>query len=74
MEDPMGKVKQQDNPFIEPSQQHAVVDMKGRRVSTERYTTFFAVNLTIFLFSNSNFLLIFASNNVLVPFLTLLLL
>ncbi|XP_048512260.1 sodium channel protein para isoform X30 [Athalia rosae] len=28
MEDPMGKVKQQDNPFIEPSQQHAVVDMK----------------------------------------------
>ncbi|XP_012272837.1 sodium channel protein para isoform X4 [Orussus abietinus] len=27
-EDPMGKTKQQDNPFIEPSQQHAVVDMK----------------------------------------------
>ncbi|XP_015185100.1 PREDICTED: sodium channel protein para isoform X7 [Polistes dominula] len=26
--DPMGKAKQQDNPFIEPSQQHAVVDMK----------------------------------------------
>lgn len=29
LEDPMGKAKQQDNPFIEPSQQHAVVDMKG---------------------------------------------
>lgn len=29
MEDPLGKTKQQDNPFIEPSQQHAVVDMKG---------------------------------------------
>lgn len=29
MEDPLGKNKQQDNPFIEPSQQHAVVDMKG---------------------------------------------
>ncbi|XP_006613081.1 sodium channel protein para isoform X27 [Apis dorsata] len=28
LEDPMGKAKQQDNPFIEPSQQHAVVDMK----------------------------------------------
>ncbi|XP_026827719.1 sodium channel protein para isoform X19 [Ooceraea biroi] len=28
LEDPMGKTKQQDNPFIEPSQQHAVVDMK----------------------------------------------
>ncbi|XP_046749971.1 sodium channel protein para isoform X3 [Diprion similis] len=28
IDDPMGKVKQQDNPFIEPSQQHAVVDMK----------------------------------------------
>ncbi|KAK0084025.1 hypothetical protein PV325_007766 [Microctonus aethiopoides] len=28
MEDPLGKNKQQDNPFIEPSQQHAVVDMK----------------------------------------------
>lgn len=28
--DPMGKAKQQDNPFIEPSQQHAVVDMKGK--------------------------------------------
>ncbi|XP_024936090.1 sodium channel protein para isoform X10 [Cephus cinctus] len=28
MEDPMNKMKQQDNPFIEPSQQHAVVDMK----------------------------------------------
>jgi len=28
-EDPMGKTKQQDNPFIEPSQQHTVVDMKG---------------------------------------------
>ncbi|XP_043273603.1 sodium channel protein para isoform X4 [Venturia canescens] len=28
MEDPLGKTKQQDNPFIEPSQQHAVVDMK----------------------------------------------
>ncbi|XP_071554611.1 sodium voltage-gated channel paralytic isoform X10 [Temnothorax nylanderi] len=27
-EDPMGKTKQQDNPFIEPSQQHTVVDMK----------------------------------------------
>lgn len=26
----MGKAKQQDNPFIEPSQQHAVVDMKGK--------------------------------------------
>lgn len=25
----MGKTKQQDNPFIEPSQQHTVVDMKG---------------------------------------------
>lgn len=30
LEDPMGKAKQQDNPFIEPSQQHAVVDMKGK--------------------------------------------
>lgn len=30
LDDPMGKAKQQDNPFIEPSQQHAVVDMKGR--------------------------------------------
>lgn len=30
MEDPLGKNKQQDNPFIEPSQQHAVVDMKGQ--------------------------------------------
>lgn len=29
LEDPMGKTKQQDNPFIEPSQQHTVVDMKG---------------------------------------------
>lgn len=29
VEDPMGKTKQQDNPFIEPSQQHTVVDMKG---------------------------------------------
>lgn len=29
LEDPLGKTKQQDNPFIEPSQQHAVVDMKG---------------------------------------------
>ncbi|XP_032685136.1 sodium channel protein para isoform X29 [Odontomachus brunneus] len=28
LEDPMGKTKQQDNPFIEPSQQHAVVDMR----------------------------------------------
>ncbi|XP_076621087.1 sodium voltage-gated channel paralytic isoform X31 [Colletes latitarsis] len=28
LDDPMGKAKQQDNPFIEPSQQHAVVDMK----------------------------------------------
>ncbi|XP_016769325.1 sodium channel protein paralytic isoform X29 [Apis mellifera] len=28
LEDAMGKAKQQDNPFIEPSQQHAVVDMK----------------------------------------------
>ncbi|KAL6432411.1 hypothetical protein ACFW04_006775 [Cataglyphis niger] len=28
LEDPMGKTKQQDNPFIEPSQQHTVVDMK----------------------------------------------
>ncbi|CAL7939339.1 unnamed protein product [Xylocopa violacea] len=28
LEGPMGKAKQQDNPFIEPSQQHAVVDMK----------------------------------------------
>ncbi|XP_044597543.1 sodium channel protein para isoform X4 [Cotesia glomerata] len=28
MEDPLGKNKQQDNPFIEPSQQNAVVDMK----------------------------------------------
>ncbi|XP_066584602.1 sodium channel protein para isoform X5 [Prorops nasuta] len=27
-EDPMGKTKQQDNPFVEPSQQHAMVDMK----------------------------------------------
>jgi hypothetical protein len=27
----MGKTKQQDNPFIEPSQQHTVVDMKGER-------------------------------------------
>lgn len=26
----MGKTKQQDNPFIEPSQQHAVVDMRGK--------------------------------------------
>ena len=30
MDDASGKVKQQDNPFIEPSQQHAVVDMKGK--------------------------------------------
>ena len=29
MEDPLGKVKHQDNPFIEPSTQHTVVDMKG---------------------------------------------
>lgn len=29
VEDTMGKTKQQDNPFIEPSQQHTVVDMKG---------------------------------------------
>ncbi|XP_076763443.1 sodium voltage-gated channel paralytic isoform X27 [Xylocopa sonorina] len=28
LEGSMGKAKQQDNPFIEPSQQHAVVDMK----------------------------------------------
>ncbi|XP_011689749.1 PREDICTED: sodium channel protein para [Wasmannia auropunctata] len=28
LEDTMGKTKQQDNPFIEPSQQHTVVDMK----------------------------------------------
>ncbi|XP_015109194.1 sodium channel protein para isoform X1 [Diachasma alloeum] len=28
MEDPLGKNKQQDNPFIESSQPHAVVDMK----------------------------------------------
>ncbi|XP_039304554.1 sodium channel protein para isoform X19 [Solenopsis invicta] len=28
IEDTMGKTKQQDNPFIEPSQQHTVVDMK----------------------------------------------
>ncbi|XP_034940963.1 sodium channel protein para isoform X13 [Chelonus insularis] len=28
MEDPLGKNKQPDNPFIEPSQQNAVVDMK----------------------------------------------
>lgn len=28
----MGKAKQQDNPFIEPSQQHAVVDMKGKLI------------------------------------------
>ncbi|KAG7205597.1 hypothetical protein KM043_007563 [Ampulex compressa] len=28
LEDSMGKAKQQDNPFIEPSQQHAVVNMK----------------------------------------------
>ncbi|XP_076380130.1 sodium voltage-gated channel paralytic isoform X4 [Megalopta genalis] len=28
LDDPMGKPKQQDNPFIGPSQQHAVVDMK----------------------------------------------
>ncbi|XP_011504558.1 PREDICTED: sodium channel protein para [Ceratosolen solmsi marchali] len=27
-DDSFGKTKQQDNPFIEPSQQHAVVDMK----------------------------------------------
>lgn len=26
----MGKTKQQDNPFIEPSQQHAMVDMRGK--------------------------------------------
>lgn len=31
----MGKAKQQDNPFIEPSQQHAVVDMKGKFVLVE---------------------------------------
>lgn len=31
MEDPMGKNKPQDNPFIElPAQQHTVVDMKGK--------------------------------------------
>ncbi|XP_068993505.1 sodium voltage-gated channel paralytic isoform X2 [Neodiprion pinetum] len=35
MEDPMGKVKQQDNPFIEPSQQHAVVDMKDVMVLSD---------------------------------------
>ncbi|XP_015436344.1 PREDICTED: sodium channel protein para [Dufourea novaeangliae] len=28
LDDPMGKTKQQDNPFVEPSQPHAVVDMK----------------------------------------------
>ncbi|XP_076682987.1 sodium voltage-gated channel paralytic isoform X35 [Andrena cerasifolii] len=28
LEDPMGKAKQQDNPFIEPSQSHTAVDMK----------------------------------------------
>lgn len=26
---PTGKTKQQDNPFIEPSQQHTMVDMRG---------------------------------------------
>lgn len=33
MEDPLGKNKQQDNPFIEPSQQNAVVDMKGQKLN-----------------------------------------
>lgn len=35
--DPMGKAKQQDNPFIEPSQQHAVVDMKGKRSNNKSF-------------------------------------
>lgn len=30
LEDGMSKSKHQDNPFIEPMQQQAVVDMKGK--------------------------------------------
>lgn len=45
----MGKAKQQDNPFIEPSQQHAVVDMKGNIVL--HYFCFHASNeLTVYKF------------------------
>lgn len=34
LEDGMSKSKHQDNPFIEPMQQQAVVDMKGKLYCT----------------------------------------